>query len=185
MLTFPLIKLEDAEGPQFQLLKKVATEYGFVPNLYGKMANAPLLAKAYYDLSQLVNQTSFTEIERQIILLTISKNHKCKYCVAAHSMMAKQINIPAEYIQAIKTNQPIKDKKLQALRKLTESMVLNRGHADDKLAEDFIRFGYTENQILEIVLCIALKLMSNYTNHIANTEIDDVIKASMSEEDDI
>jgi len=65
------------------------------------------------------------------------------------------------------------NEKLQALKDTTLSIVRNRGRISDTELEAFYAAGYGERQVLDIILGIAQKTMSNYTNHIANTPVDE------------
>ncbi len=62
--------------------------------------------------------------------------------------------------------------RLEALRTFTLKVVRNRGNVDDNAVQAFLDAGFTKRQILEVVLGVAQKVMSNYTNHLANTPVD-------------
>jgi hypothetical protein len=49
-------------------------------------------------------------------------------------------------------------------------MVRNRGNVSSRL--EAFAAGYGEQQVLEIILDYLKKVISNYTNHIANTPVD-------------
>lgn len=110
-----------------------------------------------------------------MIYLTISLANNCHYCVAAHSTIAKkQAKAPGIIIEAIKAGQPIPDEKLQALVVFTRHVVQMQGWVKKQSAHDFLAAGFTEIQILSVILAVGVKTLSNYTNHVANTPIDDV-----------
>ncbi len=62
--------------------------------------------------------------------------------------------------------------KLQALQNLTLSMVRNRGHVSEEEIEAFFAAGYAQRQLLDIILGLSQKTISNYVNHIAHTPVD-------------
>jgi alkylhydroperoxidase family enzyme len=41
----------------------------------------------------------------------------------------------------------------------------------------FLAAGFSERQVLEIILAIAVKTISNYSNHVFHTEVDPVFAA--------
>ena len=73
---------------------------------------------------------------------------------------------------AIRDGRLIPDPKLQALAEFTRVMVASRGLPDRKHTDAFLSAGYGERQILEIVLAIAVKTLSNYANHLFHTPLD-------------
>lgn len=160
----------DAEGRE--ILEKVQGKYGFVPNLIGNMAHAPATAKAYLALGDLVGETSFDATEQQVILLAVSRYNECEYCVGAHSALSAMQKVPADVVESIRDDKPIADEKLEALREFTTTVVEHRGRLSVEDTGNFLAAGYGKAQILEVVLGVAMKTISNYTNHIAKTELD-------------
>jgi len=153
-------------------LAKACERYGFLPNLLGVMAEAPTLLRGYLGLMRLFEESSLTPTERQIVLLTVSHENVCTYCVAAHSVIAEIQKVPAEVIQAIRDDVPIPDPKLEALRRFARAVVIGRGHPGKAALDGFIAAGYSEANVLEVVLGVGVKTLSNYTNHIAETPLD-------------
>lgn len=146
--------------------------YGFVPNLLGIMAEAPALLKAYRALSEVFDETSLSPSERQVVLLAASYENDCEYCVAAHSVIAAMQKVPAEAVQAIRAGNPIAERKLEALRRFTAAVVTSRGWPLEADTRAFLDAGYARAQVLEVVLGIGMKTLSNYTSHIADTPLD-------------
>jgi len=163
-------------------LKNATDKYGFVPNLLGIMANSPQLLQAYLTLSELFSQTSLSPVEQQVVLLTISKTNGCDYCVAAHRMLAKMSNVPEPVIAGILEGGPIDDEKLSALRDVTVQLVSTQGWPDDDMVRGFLDAGYTSAQLLDVVLGVGMKTLSNYTNHLAHTPVDDAFQQSVDDE---
>jgi uncharacterized peroxidase-related enzyme len=145
---------------------------GFVPNLFGMMANAPTLLKAYTTISSLFDETSFSPTERQIVLLTVSYENGCEYCVAAHTAIAGMQKVPGDVVAALRAGAPIADGKLQALRRFTAALVKTRGWPAKEDIDTFLAAGYGQQQVLEAVLGVGLKTLSNYANHLADTPLD-------------
>lgn len=154
------------------VLGQAKQNYGFIPNLLGNMANAPALLRAYLAVGALFEQTSFSATERQLVLLTVSAENACGYCVAAHTAIAGMQKVSPEIVQAVRDNQEIADPKLQALRNFTREVVTGRGWPSAAAIERFQEAGYTGAQALEVVLGVGMKTLSNYTNHIVETPLD-------------
>ncbi len=147
--------------------------YGFVPNLLGVFAESPAALKSYLALGEQFEQSSFSATERQVILITASRLNGCSYCVAAHSTVAGMQKVPEAVIAALRNDLPFEDARLQALREFTTSVVEKRGWVTQEDIAAFVEAGYSNAQILEVILGVTMKTLSNYTNHLADTALDD------------
>jgi uncharacterized peroxidase-related enzyme len=170
------ISLEDADGEAKTVLEKAKAQVGFIPNMYEGMVNSPGLLNTYLDGYTAFRQGSgFSSIEQEVVFLTISKVNGCSYCMAAHSFIADmKSKVPTEVTDAIRDGSEIPDPKLAALSEFTKTMVVERGLPGKNDVEVFVGAGYSERQILEIVLAISVKTLSNYSNHLFHTNVDDV-----------
>lgn len=177
MTNFTTHTIESAPEASKPILQGAKDALQFVPNLYATMAEAPALLQGYTTLAGIFDKTSFSETERQIILMTNNRLNGCEYCMSAHTALAKMGGVSEDVIHALRTNSAIADPKLEALRKFAETINKSEGWPDYDDLESFYNAGYTQQHVLEVVLGTALKVMSNYTNHIAETELDDAFKA--------
>ncbi|MFW1952316.1 carboxymuconolactone decarboxylase family protein [Acinetobacter beijerinckii] len=168
------INYDSAEGQQKQLLENALNQVGFIPNMYANMVNVPAILSTYlhgYDAFR--SKSGFSPVEQEIIFLAISQVNGCNYCTAAHSMLADKVSgVPKDILKSIRTNQPIQDKKLKALFELTQDIVTHYGQPSSDNVKTFFDMGYTELQLLNIILAASVKVLSNYTNHAFATEID-------------
>ncbi len=167
--------LDVNEAPQGsrEILEKSWAQTGRIPNMYALMANSPGLLKTYragYDVFRA--ESGFTKTEQEIVLLAISRFHECTYCVAVHSSIADMNRVPHDVTDAIRNGNAIADKKLETLRSFTTIMVASRGRPTPEDLDRLISVGFTELQVLEIILAIAVKTISNYSNHLFDTELD-------------
>lgn len=176
MLQFPVHTVDSAPGPSKDILAQAGKAFGFVPNLLGVLASAPAAAQAYFTLSGIFNTTSLSDIERQIVLLTVSRENGCDYCLAAHTAGATMARIPPTVLNAFKAGQRLPDAKLDALYRMVQVLVTKRGRPDAADLDGFVAAGYSSAQLLEIIVAIALKTISNYTNHVADTPLDEPFK---------
>lgn len=172
----PFLTVEAAQGKARTLLEGAQKKFGFIPNMYRAMANEPALFETYmssYDLFR--QECGFSPVEQEVIFLTISRANACEYCVAAHSFVAdKMSKVPPEVTDAIRNGRTISDPKLEALREFTSRMIVSRGRPSEPEVQAFFRAGYSERQILGVILAISVKTLSNYTNHVFYTEPDAV-----------
>ncbi len=107
------------------------------------------------------------------MFLTISRENGCQYCVAAHSYLAdKASGVPREVTDAIRNGDPIPDRKLSALSEFTRVLLAKRGWADRSDIDQFVAAGYREEQVLEVVLAVAVKTLSNWSKNLFATPVD-------------
>lgn len=178
-MEFTIHALETAPDDSKEALAHAKETFGFIPNLEGIFAEAPALLKGSMTLWDLFETTSFTPIEQQVIYLTANYENSCNYCMAAHSGLAKMTGMSKENIEALRNGSPMPEPKLQALRHFTQQMVQARGWVEDSEIEAFMAAGYSKQQVLEVILGIAIKVMHNYTNHIAKTPLDRQFKPNV------
>ena len=116
-----------------------------------------------------------TLIVLTVIWQTINVEHECHYCVPAHSAIAGMMKVDPAITEALRNETPLPE-KLEALRQFTLTVVRQRGQVADADTEAFLNAGYSKQQILEVVLGVAQKVMSNYVNHLAETPVDEAFK---------
>lgn len=171
-MNYPLHTVTTAPEGSRELLAGTQKSLGFVPNLLATMAEAPSLLAGYLTLSRIFDESSLSATERQLVLLTVSFENDCAYCMAAHTAIAGMQHVPSAVIDAVRAGQPIPDTRLEALRRLTAAIVRSHGWPSASHLEAFTAAGYTSRQVLEVVLGVGIKTMSNYTNHLAGTPLD-------------
>ena len=172
MTDFKIFDLNDAPEKSRPLLEGSKKAFGMIPNLHGVMAAAPGLLEGYQKLHQLAQETSFNKEELTVVWQTLNVEHSCHYCVPAHTGIAHSMKVDNEIIEALRNETPLADAKLEALRTFTLKLARNRGNVEDQAVATFLEAGFEQHHVLEIVLILAQKVMSNYTNHLANTPID-------------
>lgn len=168
------ITLDLAKSEALRILEKAKAQLGFIPNMYTNMVNSPELLDTYLDgYTRFRQNSAFSPIEQEVVFLTISRENNCNYCMAAHSVIADNFShVPENVTNSIRDNLVIQDKKLEMLSKFTKIMLLSRGRPTSQETQAFLQAGYTDKNILDIILAIAVKTMSNYTNHLFDTEVD-------------
>ncbi|WP_101065351.1 carboxymuconolactone decarboxylase family protein [Roseovarius salinarum] len=174
-LETPPVSDDAAEGQAKEMLDGARAKLGFVPNMYRAMAINPGVLSTYlHGYDHFRNSGRFTPPEQEVVFLTISMANGCDYCTAAHSMLAVNVSkLSPENTAALRDGRPMDDEKLDALARFTHHVWETRGLPTRAEAEAFKAAGYSEAHMLEVVLAMAVKTLSNYTNHLAHTELDD------------
>jgi AhpD family alkylhydroperoxidase len=176
MTDFTIHSPATAPAASQPMLEDLQKSIGFIPALYGVLAEAPKALEAYEVLANLFKGTSLSTTEQHVVWLTINYENNCDYCVPAHTGLAKMDRVPEDVIESLRNGTPVADARLEVLRSFTRQLVQNRGWVVDEEVELFLEAGYTRQNILEVIVGMAHKVISNYTNHLARTPVDSAFK---------
>jgi uncharacterized peroxidase-related enzyme len=152
-------------------LAAVQRQLGFVPNLIGVLAESPSAVEGYATLARLVDASSLDAAERHVVLQTVNLANECHYCVPAHSALAARAGL-GDLDGALRAGAPLGNAKLEALRAFARAVVEKRGNASEADVAAFERAGYAHAAMLDVILAVAMKTLSNYANHLARTPVD-------------
>ena len=159
-----------APAASAKVLANVKARYGFVPNLAGYLAESPLALDMLMKLMAAYDGATLLPQEQQVVLLTASVVNDCSYCRTAHSALARKAGVSRSDLEALTSMQSSSDARLNAVRDFTRAMVEQRGFVGDEAIQTFLAAGFTQEQVLEVVLGVAIKTLTNYSNHIVGTE---------------
>ena len=151
----------------FDNLKKAV---GFVPNLYAYYAKNETALGDYLALQN--RKTTLKAKEKEVINLVVSQFNGCNYCLSAHTQIGKMNGFTEDQILEIRTGAASFDTKLDALAKFVLSTVENNGKASEKVKEELFGAGYTEANMIDVVIVIGDKTISNLIHNLANFKID-------------
>lgn len=172
MTTLTIHDVDSAPEQSKELLEASLKANGRIPGLHGVLAGAPGLLEAYQTLHKLFVDSSFNADELTVVWQTINVEHECHYCVPAHTGIAHMMKVDQGLIDALRDGEAMPTQKLQALYDTTLAIVRKRGYLSDEELAAFYKAGYEERQLLEIILGLSQKVISNYVNHIAKTPVD-------------
>lgn len=175
-IALPLRTPANSEGKALGVLEQgMRAAGGWLPNMYGNMANSPGLLQTYLEgYDRFRSAPGFTPVEQEVVFLTVSRFNECTYCMAAHSFVGDRVSgVPLEVTDAIRADAAIPDARLEALAAFTRALLVGRGRPSGEEAAAFLAAGYGEGQMLDIILAISVKVLSNYTNRLFQTSVDD------------
>lgn len=150
---------------------------GHVPNLYAVYAHSENALGNYLAFSN--GKTSLKAKEKEVVNLVVSQVNECLYCLSAHSVFAKMNGFSDEQILDIRRADITFDAKLDALAKLTKSITENKGHADPQLVENFYAAGYNQGNLVDVVLIVGDKTITNYLHALTEVPVDWPIAPSL------
>jgi AhpD family alkylhydroperoxidase len=172
MSRFPVVTDPPAGTSTREAFDRARAGFGFVPNLIGVMGNSGTVANAYLDLHERFAASSFSPVEQQVVALSASFENGCDYCMAAESAVAGMVKADPAVVEALRAGEPLPDARLEALSSFVKAVVRDRGWVDAAAVEAFLAAGFEAPQVLEVVLGVAKKTLSNYVNHVAGTPLD-------------
>ncbi len=143
---------------------------GFVPNLYAYYAKNETALGDYLALQN--RKSTLRANEREVINLVTSQINGCQYCQSAHTALGKMNGFTEEQIIELRQGRASWDTKFDALVKFTASVVENRGNATEETKEAFFTAGYTEANMIDVVITVGDKVISNYIHNLTGFEID-------------
>ena len=173
-MSLPLYEIENApSAATAEELRKSEKAFGFVPNLHKALAASHEALTTYKALHTAFQNTSFNNTELTVVWQTINTFHGCHYCVPAHTAIAQMLGVDETTIDALYHGETLNDPKLAALQATTREITGARGHLSAETKKAFLEAGYGETQLVEIVLGLSQKVLSNYINHLAETPVDE------------
>jgi uncharacterized peroxidase-related enzyme len=164
--------IEQSAGAAQPLLRAVKTQLGVVPNMFRLVGNSPAALEGYLGLSSALGKGALEAPTRERIALAVAEVNGCDYCLSAHSYLGKNLAKLSEAEIDANRGGGSTDPKANAAVRFAVKLVNSRGHASEDDLKAVRQAGYTDAQIIEIVLHVALNTLTNYVNEVAKTDID-------------
>lgn len=153
-----------------QIFDSLQKALGFVPNMYATFANSPTALADYLALQN--RKGSINNKEREVINLVVSQLNGCNYCKAAHTAVSKMIGFTDEQILEIRKGAISFDPKLNVLALLVQEIMINKGEASEQTKQNFFEAGYTTENLVDVVMTIGDKIITNYLFALVKVPID-------------
>lgn len=154
------------------LLDAVKKQLGVVPNLMKLVGNSPAALEGYLSLNGALAKGSLGAKTGERIALAIAEINRCDYCLSAHTYLATHVaKLDTAEINANR-NGLSNDAKADAAVRFAASVAQQRGHVSSDEVQNIKAAGYSDAEVVEIVLHVALNTLTNYVNSVAQTEID-------------
>lgn len=170
MATFAVPTKDQVSANNQAVFSKLEKGLGFVPNLYATFAYNETALGDYLTLQN--RKSTLTGKEKEVVNLVVSQVNNCRYCQSAHTALGKMNGFSEEQILEIRSGEASFDAKLDALAKFVYSVTLNRGKADKTLTNNLLEAGYTNANLIDIIILIGDKTISNFLHRVTNVPID-------------
>jgi alkylhydroperoxidase family enzyme len=162
--------------PPLQLLQR---RFGFIPNVAAMMAESPVLINAFIGAFGSFHGGSFSESEKQVLLLTNAVTLKCPWTVAFHSYEAIKEGVSDGDVEAIRNGKLPKEARYAALSGMARALIEKRGNVAQSDVERFTSAGYSQVQILEVINGIGISTMAATTANMAHTPVEERFEAQL------
>ena len=172
MPDFPMLDPSEAPAASRPQLEAARRKFGAVPNLHLALAASPEALEADRALHALAERSAFTAVERNVLWLAISVEHRCRYCVPAHTGIALAEGVDPGIVRALREEEPLSDPRLEALRAFALGVVRRRGAVSRVTEAIFRAAGYGDRAAFDVVMIVAQKTISNYANRLADAPVD-------------
>jgi len=153
------------------LLAAVQNQLGVVPNMFRVIANSPAGLEGYLGLNAALAKGTLEAKTRGRIALAVAEVNGCDYCLSAHTYLGKNLKLTDDEMVANRDGGSTESKADAAVR-FAVKVAQTRGHATEADVQEVKAAGYTDAQVIEIVLHVALNTLTNYINETVKTEID-------------
>ena len=170
MSTFKVPKREDVSEKNQKIFDNLEKQVGFLPNLFASYAYSENALKNYLDFAGA--PTSLKAKEKEVVNLAVSQVNNCGYCLAAHTAIGKMSGFNDEQILELRQGKSSVDNKLDALAKLAKNITENRGNTDADVLDNFFKAGWTKENLIDTIILVGDKTISNYINNMVKTPID-------------
>jgi uncharacterized peroxidase-related enzyme len=165
------VNLNDTSADVNATLSGVKAKIGAVPNIYATFAHSSAVLNGYLAFSEALTKGRLTRAQRESIALAIGQANSCQYCLSAHTLLAKGVGLNPTAVRDARNGQSA-DPLTDALVKLAVKIVNQRGVLSDTDIDEARVHAVDDGLIIEVIGNVALNTLTNYTNHIAGTEID-------------
>jgi uncharacterized peroxidase-related enzyme len=165
------VPARDAVSPANQaIFDQMKQKLTFVPNLYATFTLSETALGTYLALQNA--KSSLSTKQREVINLVVSQVNECDYCLAAHTLMGKMNGFTDDQILEIRRGHASFDPKLYALARLARSIALTRGKPTPALTDAFFAAGWTEENLVDVIVAIGDKIISNYLHGTTQIPVD-------------
>lgn len=172
MTHFAPVEPGSATGKAADLLAQVEKSLGLIPNMTKAMANSPALLQSYLALSSALADGALTPAVRERLAIATAQLNACEYCLSAHTYIGANIpKVDADELDSARRAES-EDAHVAALLTLSNTIAEKSGHVDDVDVKAAREAGVTEQEIGEIVANLALNILTNYFNVVAQVDND-------------
>lgn len=170
-MTFITVPTRDqVSAPNQALFDTLQKRLGKVPNLYATLALSEHALGSYLAFQNA--PSSITGKAREVVNLVVSQVNRCDYCLAAHTLIGGMVGFTPEHILEVRRGRASFDARLDALAQLVKAIAIERGHADPARVQHFLDAGWTQENLVDVIVAIGDKTVTNYLHATTQVPVD-------------
>lgn len=158
-------------GKAKQIFDGVQAKLGVVPNLFRVFGNSPAALEGYLNFSGALATGVLSAKVREQIALAVAEMNYCGYCLSAHTYIGGKVGLNQDEITAARKVEAT-DEHTAAILNLVRSIILQRGELSAAEFQAARTANLTDAEIVETVSNVAVNILTNYLNHVAQTVVD-------------
>ncbi|WET77644.1 carboxymuconolactone decarboxylase family protein [Amycolatopsis sp. QT-25] len=163
---FPDHTLETAPEAARRPMEAAIRRLGRLPTAVARLATSPELLDGFLKLSASFEQTTLDPFARETVVMTVATRNGCEVCIELHTAKLKRLRAGEDVVAALRSQEPVPDERLEAVRQFTLAVLETAGGVDDETLRAFLGHGYTERNALEVVMGIGTYTMSTLANRL-------------------
>lgn len=163
--------VETTDSATQSTLDAVKAKIGMVPNLYATFAQSPAVLNGFLAFADALSKGALTPAQREIVALATAQANQCHYCVSAHTLLGKGAGLSADAIRDARQGRAY-DPLDNAIAVLAVRLVAERGSISDADLAAAREAGLDDGRIIEVIAHVSYNVLTNYTNNVAQTDID-------------
>ncbi len=164
--------IAEAPAKAQPLLEAVKAQLGVVPNMLRLIATSPQTLEAYLSVSGALGKGALPAATRERIALAVAEVNGCGYCLSAHSYLGKNLAHLDDAEIAANRGGASNDPRADAAVRFAAKVTRQRGQLNDADLSAVKLAGYSDAQVLEIIMHVAINTFTNYVNEALGTDID-------------
>ncbi|RPK85983.1 hypothetical protein EES46_21955 [Streptomyces sp. ADI98-10] len=175
-MPFPDHTPETAPPGSRRPMEAVTERLGYRPAAIARLAASPHALDGFLKISAIFEACTLDPLSREVLIMTMATRNDCHLCVAMHTAKLTALDADPALIAALRDRDragaPLPDERLEAVRRFTLEVLASAGAVDDAVLRDFLAYGYTEQNALEVVLGIGAYTLSTLANRLTGAPVD-------------
>ena len=165
------VVMDNLDPDTAEVLETVKTKLGALPNIFTTFAQSPVALNGYLQLSDTLSHGQLTSKQRELIAIAVAQQNQCGYCLSAHAAIGKGAGLENDDVMGARKGMASSPQN-EAIVKFALQVVRTQGAVSDEDLTNIVKTCGHEGIALEIASNVALNIMTNYMNRLADTEID-------------
>ena len=160
-----------ANNEQAELFAAIQSSLGIVPNFLRVFANSPDALKAFLGFHHIAGNGSLDAATRERIALTLAQKNECGYCLSAHTAIGRKTGLNTDEINANRQRDS-QDAKAAVAVKFALKLADQTGGVSDDEVQEMHDAGFTDADIVEVVMHVSINLLTNILSKVSQVDID-------------